>query len=123
MKEKVMEALKDTFRPEFLNRLDEIIIFNALRPAAIRKIVDIQLAEVRERLKAKGIGLKIKPEVKQYLAEHGFDPDYGARPLKRLVQKLIIDSLADQMVKGYITDGQNVSVSFNNRSKRVELAV
>ncbi len=122
-KDEVMETLKDTFRPEFLNRLDEIIIFNALRPAAIRKIVDLQLAEVRERLKAKGIGLKIKPEVKQYLAEHGFDPDYGARPLKRLVQKLIIDSLADQMVKGYIADGQNVSVSFNNRSKRVELAV
>ncbi len=122
-KEQVMESLRDTFKPEFLNRLDEIIIFDALKPAAIRKIVDLQLEEVKARLKEKNITLKVKPEVKQYLAENGFDPDYGARPLRRLIQKLVVDSLADKMVKGQITDGENVSVSFNNRSKRVELTV
>ncbi len=122
-REQVMESLRDTFKPEFLNRLDETIIFDALKPASIKRIVDLQLEEVKARLKEKNITLKVKPEVKTYLAENGFDPDYGARPLRRLIQKLIVDALADKLVKGQITDGENVSVSFNSRSKRVELTV
>lgn len=120
---KVMEQLRQTFKPEFLNRLDETIVFNALKPSDIKKIVDIQLIEVKERLKRKGIELKVNPEVKEYIVEHGFNPDFGARPIKRLIEKLIIDALADKMVKGHIKDGQKVNVAFNSRSKKVELTV
>lgn len=120
-KEKVTSSLKETFKPEFLNRLDEIIIFNALTPADIKKIVDIQLNEVKERLKGKDIRLTVKPEVKNYIVKNSFDPDYGARPIKRLIQKLIVDSLADKIVKGKIKDGEKVSVSLNRRNM-VELS-
>ncbi len=122
-KQKVMESLKDTFKPEFLNRLDESIVFNALTPDAIEEIVNIQLDEVKERLEKKGVELKIKSEVKDYIVENGFDPDYGARPIKRLIRKLIVDGLADKMVKGSLKDGQKVDVSLNSRSKEVELTV
>ena len=120
-REKAMDSLKRTFKPEFLNRLDEIVVFSALTPADIRKIVDIQLAEVQERLGERGITLNINPQVKEYLAKEGFDPDYGARPLKRLIQKVIVDALADKIVRGHIKDGQKIHVSLN-RSNRVEIA-
>ncbi len=121
-REKAMDSLKHTFKPEFLNRLDEIIIFNALSPVHVRKIVDIQLTELQKRLKERGISLNIKPQVRDYLAKEGFDPDYGARPIKRLIQKIIIDSLADKMVRGKVKDGQKISI-FLNRSNRVEITV
>ncbi|HEY4475182.1 MAG TPA: AAA family ATPase, partial [Candidatus Paceibacterota bacterium] len=120
-RDKAMKALRETFKPEFLNRLDEIIIFNALTPGDIAKIVDIQLAQVEERLKNKGIQLKIRPEVKTYLVKNGFDPDYGARPIKRLIQKVIIDTLADKIIKGQIKDGEVVKIVLN-KSNRVEVA-
>ncbi|HXF43953.1 MAG TPA: AAA family ATPase [Candidatus Paceibacterota bacterium] len=120
-RDKAMDALRRTFKPEFLNRLDEIVVFNALRPADMRKIVDIQLARVEEMLRARGVILKIKPQVKEYLAKEGFDPDYGARPVKRLIQKVIIDALADKMVKGEIKDGEKINVSLN-RQNRVEIS-
>ena len=121
-KNKVTESLRSTFKPEFLNRLDEVIIFGALTQTNIQKIVDIQLKEVSERLKDRGITLQVKPQVKEYLAKEGFDPNYGARPLKRLIQKTIVDALADKMVKGRIKDGQKINISLN-RSNRVEIAV
>jgi len=119
---RVMEALRETFKPEFLNRLDEIIVFNALKPKDIEAIVNIRLNEVKQRLSERGIKLKIDPKVKKYIVEHGFDPDFGARPIKRLIQKLIVDSLADQIVKGKVKDGQKVNITLN-RSNKVELAV
>ncbi len=122
-KQKVMESLKNTFKPEFLNRLDETVVFNALTPENIKDIVGIQLEEVKERLEKKDIELQIKPKVKEYIAENGFDPDYGARPIKRLIQKVIIDGLADKMVNGRIKDGQKVNVSFNQNKEKVELTV
>jgi ATP-dependent Clp protease ATP-binding subunit ClpC len=121
-RENVMKALRETFKPEFLNRLDEIIIFNALSPKDIEKIVTIQLAEVQKRLRERGIELEIKKEVKEYLAKNGFDPDYGARPIKRLIQKVIVDELADKMLKGLIHDGQKVSITLS-RSNRIEVAL
>jgi len=119
-REKAMESLRRTFKPEFLNRLDEIVIFNALRPADMRQIVEIQLAKVAEMLRERGVELRVKPQVKEYLAREGFDPDYGARPVKRLIQKLIIDALADKMVRGEIKDGEKINVSLN-RQNRVEI--
>jgi ATP-dependent Clp protease ATP-binding subunit ClpB len=117
---RVMESLRETFKPEFLNRLDEIVIFNALTPKDIENIVDIQLAEVKERLAAKGITLNIRPEVKKYLVENGFDPNYGARPVKRLIQKVIVDALAEKFVGGLLKDGEKANIVLN-RENRVEV--
>jgi len=119
-RDKVMKALRDTFRPEFLNRLDEIIIFNPLTPKDIAAIVDIQLNKLVERLKEKGITLTIKPSVHKYLVEHGFEREYGARPVKRLIQRLIVDSLADKLIRGEVKNGERVSVSLNH-ANRVEI--
>ncbi len=119
-KDRVMKDLKGTFKPEFLNRLDDIIIFNALTKKEIAKIVEIQIAEVEERLKRKNIQLNIKPAVKEYLTKNGFDPDYGARPIKRLIQKVIVDALADKMIRGDVRDGQKISINLSE-SNRVEI--
>jgi ATP-dependent Clp protease ATP-binding subunit ClpA len=97
-KEKVQNALKDHFRPEFLNRIDEIIIFNILSPEAIKEIVNIQVKEVVERLVQKDITLNISPEVYEFLAKEGYNPHYGARPLRRLIQDKILTKVASLMV-------------------------
>jgi ATP-dependent Clp protease ATP-binding subunit ClpB len=115
-REKAMETLKRTFKPEFLNRLDEVVIFRALAPADIRRIVDLELKEVEERLKEKGIAINILAKVKEYLAREGFDPDYGARPLKRLIQKTIVDGLADKMIRGEVKDGARVKVTIDRKN-------
>lgn len=120
-RDKVWESLKDTFKPEFLNRLDEVIIFNALSPKEVEHIVDIQLARLATRLKKKGIALSVRPEVRRYLVEHGFDPDYGARPVKRLIEKTIVDALADRMVKHNGTHGNKITVSLS-KSDRVAIS-
>ncbi len=112
-RERVMESLRETFKPEFLNRLDEIIIFNALSPKDIRTIVDIQLKEVEKRLSDKGLVLSISTSAKEYLAKNGFDPNYGARPIKRLIQKVIVDALADKMVRGGVKHGKKISITLN----------
>ncbi len=120
-RERVMESLKETFRPEFLNRLDETIIFNTLSPKDMERVVDIQLSRLSERLVSRGVQLSIKPEVKRYLAKHGFDPDYGARPVKRLIQKMIVDALADKMIRGDVQDGKRVRVSLS-KADQVEVS-
>jgi ATP-dependent Clp protease ATP-binding subunit ClpB len=120
-RESVMEALRESFRPEFLNRLDEVIIFNALTPKTLDRIVDIQLEEVKKRLAEKNVTLNIRPEVRKYLVEHGFDPDFGARPVKRLIQKVIVDALADKIVRGLLKDGQKANIILN-KENRVEVA-
>ena len=97
--EKIMESLKRHFRPEFLNRLDEIIIFNSLKKTDIEKIVELQLDRVKERLAKKNIKIKISPELKSHLAQVGFDPIYGARPLKRVIQSLILNPLAQRLLE------------------------
>ncbi len=113
-KEKVTDRLKDFFRPEFLNRLDEIILFNILSPEALKKIVDMQVAQVTERLTAKDIALEIKPEVYEYLSKEGYNPQYGARPLKRLIQTKILTPVASFMVSRGVMEGGEVSVGIVN---------
>ncbi|MFA5876881.1 MAG: AAA family ATPase [Candidatus Paceibacterota bacterium] len=110
-KEKVMGRLKDYFRPEFLNRLDEIIVFNILSVEAIKNIVDMQVKIVEERLATKDIKLAIHPEVYAYLAKEGYSPQYGARPLKRLIQSKILTPVASFMVSRGVMQGGTVSVS------------
>ncbi len=97
-KEKVMESLKTYFRPEFLNRLDEIIVFDILSPETIRSIVSIQIDDVQKRLEKKEIILTMSDDVLEYLAKEGYDPKFGARPLKRLIQSKILTPVANMMV-------------------------
>ena len=107
----IREELKSHFKPEFLNRVDEVIIFNSLNKQAIERIVDIQLQELTERLQEKGIRVVVDISAKKYIAKNGFDPEYGARPVKRLIQKMILDQLADKIIGGQIKDGGKVKIS------------
>lgn len=111
-REKVMTELKETFRPEFLNRLDETIIFNPLTPKEIEKIVDIQLELLKEKLREKNIEVQIDNSLRKHLALNGFDPEYGARPIKRLIQKLILDRLADRLIKGEFKNAKKIKIGF-----------
>jgi|TARA_Y100000310_G_scaffold267929_1_gene280280 ATP-dependent Clp protease ATP-binding subunit ClpB len=113
-KEKVLGSLKDYFRPEFLNRLDEIILFNILSQQAVKDIVRIQVEVVKERLKEKDITLEISPDVLTYLGKEGYNPQYGARPLKRLIQNKILTSVASLMVSQGVMEGGTITVDFKD---------
>lgn len=108
LKERITEALRGAFRPEFLNRIDEIIIFNSLTKEEIKKIVDIQLRSLRKRLVEHNLKLTIDEKVKEKLVEEGFDPIYGARPLKRTIQQLIENPLALEILKGRFPEGSDI---------------
>lgn len=110
-KEKVMDALKEHFRPEFLNRLDDIIIFDVLAKEALTRIVDTQVEEIVKRLAQKRIVLTLENEVRQWLAEKGYNPQYGARPLRRTIQDQILTPLASLMVEQGLMEGGMVTVS------------
>ncbi len=111
VRERVLSLLKDHFRPEFLNRIDEIIVFHSLSKEEIAMIVDLQLAHVAERLqKQKDVKLSLSAAAKKLIAEKGYDPSYGARPLKRVIQSLILDPLAMKIVSGEIKEGQTVTI-------------
>ncbi len=111
-REKVMEALRGSFRPEFLNRIDDVVIFNPLHKADISKIVDIQIKLIEKRLADRRIKLEIEAAARAHLAKEGFSAEYGARPLKRLMQKVILDKLADKIIRGEFKDGGKVKVNF-----------
>lgn len=110
MKERVMQALKNQFRPEFLNRLDDIVIFDVLSKEALEKIVEKQVKEVVARLGGKRITLELSPEVKAWLADKGYNPQYGARPLKRTIQDKILTPIASLMIGQGIMEGGAVKV-------------
>ncbi len=110
MEKQVMDALRATFRPEFLNRIDEIVMFNSLGPEEIQKIVGIQIEILGTRLEANKISLELTDEAKEFLARTGFDPVYGARPLKRAIQHLIQDPLAVKILEGSVKDGDHIKV-------------
>ncbi len=114
MREKVMEALRASFKPEFLNRLDEIIIFHPLDKQMLERIVELQLNIVVKRLEKKDVKIVFSEEVKKYLAKKGFDPVYGARPLKRVIQNEILDELALQIIEGKIKEGDKVKIDVKN---------
>lgn len=121
IKEKVMGALKDHFRPEFLNRLDDIVMFEVLSKEVLGNIVERQVAEVVERLLGKRITLTLSPEVRAWLAEKGHNPQYGARPLKRLIQDKILTPIATLMVGQGVMEGGSVSVSLKNGEPSFEV--
>lgn len=113
MREEVMDLVRKNFRPEFLNRVDDIIIFHALTEKDIEKIVDIQLGVLQKVLDQKHLTLNISQEARDFLARTGYDPVYGARPLKRAIQQHLQNSLAMELLQGNIREGQRVNVDFD----------
>ena len=111
MVERVEEELKKTFNPEFLNRLDEMVVFNPLERKEIIRIVDLEIAEIFDRLKERDIAISLTPGAKALLAEKGYDPTYGARQLKRTIQKLVEDPMAEEILQGKYTAGSEVRIS------------
>jgi len=113
MRDKIDKILKDHFKLEFLNRLDEIVVFKSLNKKVLSKIVDLELAKVEKRLKNKEITLKIAGKVKKMLTEKGYDTTFGARPLKRIIQNLILDELALEIIEGKIKEGDKVAIDLS----------
>jgi ATP-dependent Clp protease ATP-binding subunit ClpA len=114
MKEKVTMSLRENFKPEFLNRLDEIVIFHPISKKMIRQIVDLQIEEIQERLNEKNIKLKVAPKAKEYLSQKGYDPAYGARPLKRVIQNEILDELAMLIIEKKLPEGSKITIDTGN---------
>jgi len=127
MRTRVMDALRSNFRPEFLNRIDEIIIFKPLSEDQIGEIVEIQLNQVNDRLGDRQIHLEVTPAARKWLAERGFEPAFGARPLKRLIQREVLDELARLVLSGDLRDGETVVIDSDGndlqfRTERSEVA-
>ncbi|MCF8566039.1 ATP-dependent Clp protease ATP-binding subunit [Alicyclobacillus tolerans] len=110
MKGKVLEELRKTFRPEFLNRIDETIVFHSLNEDQIQKIVDLLVADLQKRLRDQDIEFTLTPDAKMFLAKAGFDPQYGARPLKRAIQRHIEDKLSEALLAGSVKRGDRVEI-------------
>ena len=117
----VMAVVKDHFRPEFLNRLDEIVLFDELSREDLDKIVDISLDKLNRRLAERRISIDVSAAAREWLARTGYDPVYGARPLRRLIQTTVEDQLARAMLAGTISDDQKVSVDMNQAGDGVDV--
>ncbi|MGM7647487.1 ATP-dependent chaperone ClpB [Nocardia sp. JW2] len=118
-KDQVMDAVRRAFKPEFLNRLDDVVMFHALDAKQLESIVDINLRQLQKRLSQRRLTLDVTEEAKQWLAVRGYDPAYGARPLRRLIQQAIGDSLAKELLSGTVTDGDTVSVSVDDAADKL----
>ena len=119
MKEKIMEAAKKQFKPEFLNRLDDVVVFHMLEKAALNVIVDLESTKLIERLKEKGITLKLDKTARELLMEKGYDPNYGARPMRRAVERYLEDPLAESLLRADITEGDTVKVTRKKDAKEL----
>jgi ATP-dependent Clp protease ATP-binding subunit ClpB len=119
MKEKIDKILRDHFKLEFLNRIDEIVLFKSLSKPALSNIVDLELLKVEQRLKNKNITIKISSKVKKMLTEKGYDTTFGARPLKRIIQNMILDELALDIIEGKIKQGDKVSIDLGIKNEVV----
>jgi ATP-dependent Clp protease ATP-binding subunit ClpB len=123
MKEKVDKILRDNFRLEFLNRIDEVVLFRSLSKESLEKIIDLELTKITKQLTTnKSIALKINAGAKKLLAEKGYDPTYGARPLKRAIQTMLLDKLALEIVEGNIKENDTVKIALD-KNKKEELAI
>lgn len=111
MRERIMEEAKKTFRPEFLNRLDDIIVFRSLTKPDLIEILNLEITKVMQRLKARNIHLELDDKAKEFLVGRGYDPQYGARPMRRAVERSLEDPLAEEILKGVFHDGEPIAVS------------
>ena len=113
MREQIMDEAKKTFRPEFLNRLDDVIVFRSLVKKDLMLILDLEIGKILDRLKGKNINLKIDKKAREFLLEKGHDPEYGARPMRRAVERYLEDPLAEEILRGHVHDGDPIQVSAN----------
>src|SRR5262249_52919704 len=119
MKAAVLEEMRRHFRPEFLNRVDEVIVFHALSEEQLKQIVDIQLRRLQGRLAEKKITLELTDEARAHLVRVGHDPAYGARPLKRAIQKEVESAVARLLLQGKIQEGQTVVVGYDPKNEEL----
>ena len=120
MKVKILEQSKKVFKPEFLNRLDDLIVFHMLEKKDLVKIVDLEISKVIDRLKSREISVKIDNKAKDFLIEDGYDPEYGARPMRRSVEKHLEDPLAEHLLRGDVKDGDFVGVTFDKKENKLK---
>ena len=119
----LQKALQKTFAPEFLNRIDDVIMFNSLGKEEINKIIDLELKGLYDRVKSLGYQLKIAPAARDFIAERGFDANYGARPLKRAIQKYLEDPMAEVLIKAGLSEGDTISVGFNSAKSEIKIKI
>ncbi|HMM70199.1 MAG TPA: AAA family ATPase, partial [Gudongella oleilytica] len=113
MKEIITEELKRTFRPEFLNRLDEVIVFHSLKEDQIMEITEIMVKDLESRMSKVGVNISISDETKKFIAKQGFDSVFGARPLERTIRKMIEDQLAEEILKGSVSRDEDIVVDYD----------
>jgi len=119
----IQKALKKAFAPEFLNRIDDVVMFNALTRQDIHKIIDIELKGLYDRVESLNYKLKISPAAKDFIADKGFDVQYGARPLKRAIQKYLEDEMAEVIIKASVTEGDVISVGFDKKAEAIKVKI
>ena len=119
----LQKALQKTFAPEFLNRIDDVIMFNSLGKEEINKIIDIELKGLYERVKSLGYQLKISSAAHDFIAERGFDANYGARPLKRAIQKYLEDPMAEVLIKSELQEGDTINVAFSSAKEEIKIKI
>ena len=119
MQDKVMEEVKRTFKPEFLNRIDELVVFHSLSKDSLVKILDLETKKVNQRLEAKNISLNLKPETVDFLISKGYDSQYGARPMRRVVERYIEDPLSEKLLEGSLKEGDLAEVSIENEKTTI----
>jgi ATP-dependent Clp protease ATP-binding subunit ClpA len=122
MQQKVLSSLKENFKPEFLNRMDELIIFHPISRQMLRQIVDLQLVQIEKRLAEKNIKIKLTAHAKEWLSEKGYDTTYGARPLKRLIQTEIMNELARMIIENKIIAGNTLKIDAKSGKLTFEIA-
>ena len=113
-KNKILDSLKDVFRPEFLNRIDETIVFDSLTEPELIKIVDLMLNDTVKALKEKNISMEVTENAKKYILEKGTNTKFGARPLRRAIQRYLEDEISEKILRSEIKDGQNITIDFVN---------
>jgi len=119
----IENALKKAFAPEFLNRIDDVVVFNTLEKEDINKIIDIELEELFDRIEDLGYTLKLTKKAKSFIVEKGFDKQYGARPLKRAIQKYIEDALAEEIIKSKIHEGDTIKMDLDKTSQELSIKI
>jgi ATP-dependent Clp protease ATP-binding subunit ClpC len=119
----IENALKKAFAPEFLNRIDDVIVFNALEKEDINKIIDIELNKLYDRVKEIGYSLKLSDKAKEYIADKGFDRQFGARPLKRAIQKYVEDALAEEIITSKIHEGDQIYMDLDESNQELTIEI
>ena len=119
----IESALKKAFAPEFLNRIDDVVIFNSLTRDDIHKIIDIELDSLYGRIKGLGYSIKISEEAKDFISDKGYDIEFGARPLKRAIQKYLEDPLAEEIIKSPLTEGDIIEVNFDKEKQEIKIKI